>query len=234
MTLNQKTERKKTMSNTENSLYVKKARGLAQCELFLMKSEAGKLEALVYNTTGLNDCPPRKYDPMDAKVLAQKTKSDVVWKNPRRFWMMDHLTISLVGEPRDFDGLPFNFVAKMQMPVGFDPKKDQSSQAYTPMKIHRVSKYEFLKGLPVFLLRSPDGHTWVMQTYTNHIDRSLTEAELPNLAQRLKLADGWQFKMKMLDRNLTITTNGLAHIVPDDLANMYQGCIDNVHNFDPW
>jgi hypothetical protein len=234
MTLNQKTERRKTMSNTENSLYVEKARGLAQCELFLMKSEAGKLEALVYNTTGLNDCPPRKYDPMDAKVLAQKTKSDVVWKNPRRFWMMDHLTFSLVGEPRDFEGLSFNFVAKMQMPEGFDPKKDQSSQAYTPMKIHRVTKYEYQMGLPVFLLRSPEGHTWVMQTYTNHIDHSLTEADLPNLAQRLKLADGWQFKMKMLDRNLTITTNGLANIVPDDLANMYQGCIDNVHNFDPW
>ena len=47
-----------TMSNPENSLYVEKARGLAQCELFLMKTEAGKMEALVYNTTGLNDCPP--------------------------------------------------------------------------------------------------------------------------------------------------------------------------------
>ena len=39
-----------------------------------MKNEAGKLEALVYNTTGLNDCPPAKYDPMDAKELAQKTQ----------------------------------------------------------------------------------------------------------------------------------------------------------------
>ncbi len=57
------------MSNTQNSVYVEKARGYAQCEIFLMKNEAGKLEALVYNTTGLNDCPPAKYDPMDAKVL---------------------------------------------------------------------------------------------------------------------------------------------------------------------
>ena len=84
------------------------------------------------------------------------------------------------------------------------------------------------------MLRSPDGHTWVMQTYTNHVDRSLTEADLPNLGQRLKLADGWQFKAKILDRNLIINTTGLANIVPDDLANMYQGCIDGVHNFDPW
>ena len=222
------------MSKPENSIYVEKARGLAQCELFLMQSEAGKLEALVYNTTGLNDCPPRKYDPMDAKVLAQKTQSDVVWKNPRRFWMMDHLTFSLVGEPRDFDGLPFNFVAKMQMPAGFDASKDQSAHAYVPMKIHRVTTYEYLKGKLVFLLQSPDGHTWVMQTYTNHVDHSLKEADLPNLGQRLKLPDGWQFKAKVLDRNLIINTTGLANIVPDNLANMYQGCIDKVHNFDPW
>ena len=223
-----------TMSNPENSLYVDKARGLAQCELFLMKTEAGKMEALVYNTTGLNDCPPGQYNPMDAKVLAQQTKSDVVWKNPRRFWMMDHLTIALAGKPREFYGLPFNFVAKMQMPAGFDTTKDQSSQAYNPMKIHRVTKYEFLKGRMVFLLRSPDGHTWVMQTYTNHVDRSLTEATLPNMGQKLKLPKGWQYKAKVLDRNLIINTTGLANIVPDDLANMYQGCIDNVNNFDPW
>lgn len=223
-----------TMSNPENSLYVEKARGLAQCEIFLMKTEAGKLEALVYNTTGLNDCPPGRYDPMDAKELAQQTKSDVVWKNPRRFWMMDHLTIALAGKPREFYGLPFHFVAKMQMPAGFDTTKDQSSQAYNPMKIHRVTKYEFLKGRLVFMLRSPDGHTWVMQTYTNHVDRSLTEATLPNMGQKLKLPKGWQFKAKVLDRNLIINTTGLANVVPDDLANMYQGCIGDVHNFDPW
>ncbi len=73
-----------------------------------------------------------------------------------------------------------------------------------------------------------------MQTYTNHVDRALTEADLPNLAQRLKLGEGWQFKAKTLDRNLIIDTTGLARIVADDLANMYQGCIDNVCTFGPW
>ncbi len=84
------------------------------------------------------------------------------------------------------------------------------------------------------MLRSPDGHTFVMQTYTNHVDRTLTEADLPNLDQRLKPGEGWEFKSKTLERNLVIDTTGLAHIVADDLANMYQGCIDNVCNFDPW
>lgn len=73
-----------------------------------------------------------------------------------------------------------------------------------------------------------------MQTFTDHVDHDPTEAELPGMAARLALPDGWEYKAKTLDQDLTITTNGLANIVPDDLANMYQGCIDDVNNFDPW
>jgi hypothetical protein len=211
-----------------------KARYFGQCEIFLLKGKPGSYEALVYNTTPLNDCPPAKFDPIDPKALAQKTGSDLAWKNPRRFWTMDRLTIELVGEPREFDGLMFNFVAKMTMPPKFTPGGGQAGFAYQPTQIRRNSKYEFSKGQQVFLLQSPDGKTWVMQTYTTHTDHALTAADLPNLAQRLKPPVGWQFKAKTLDRDLTITTTGLANIVPDNLENMYQGCIDGVCDFDPW
>jgi hypothetical protein len=216
------------------SATVEKARGYGQCEIFLMKKQDGKLEALVYNTTGLNECPPAKFDPINAEKLAQETASDVAWKNPRRFWMMDRLTVALVGEAREFDGLPFNFVAKMEMPPGFTPGKGQAGFAFKPTKIQRVTKYEFTKGNMVFMLRSPDKHTWVMQTYTTHTDPTLTEAALPTLGKRLKLPKGWSFKATKLDKDLVINTNGLANIVPDNLENMYQGCINNVCNFDPW
>ena len=73
-----------------------------------------------------------------------------------------------------------------------------------------------------------------MQTFTNHVDHELTESGLPDLAARLTLPDGWTFKAKTLGQDLIIDTNGVAHIVSDDLANMYQGCIDGVATFDPW
>ena len=73
-----------------------------------------------------------------------------------------------------------------------------------------------------------------MQTYTTHTDPTLTEADLPTLGKRLKLPKGWSFKAMKLDKDLVIVTNGLANIVPDNLENMYQGCINNVCNFDPW
>ncbi len=221
-------------AQAEKPLHVGEIRGLGQCEIFLMKGQPAGLEALVYNTTGLNDCPSATFDPIDATVLAKATGSDSVWKNPRRHWMMDSLTVSLIGEPRSFDGLAFNFMARMQMPTGFDVAQGQSSFSYRPTQIRRDSRYEFLKGKPVFLLRSPDGRTWVMQTYTTHKDSSLTEEGLSKLADRLKLPEGWEFKAKTLDRDLVIDTKGLANIVPDDLENMYQGCVDGVCSFDPW
>jgi hypothetical protein len=124
---------------------------------------------------------------------------------------------------------------KMQMPANFSPEAGgQAALMYRPGQIHRVSKYEFTSGKPVSLLRSPEGVTWVQQTYTDHKASDLTEADLPNLGGRLNLGEGWEFQSKTLDRDLVLDTNGLAHIVADDLENMYQGCTADVANYDPW
>ena len=45
------------------------ARGFGQCEIFLMKKQGDRLEALVYNTTPLNDCPPARFDAMNAEKI---------------------------------------------------------------------------------------------------------------------------------------------------------------------
>jgi hypothetical protein len=222
------------MAITDSALRVDDLRGYAQGEIFLLKRADGHLDAEVFNTTGFGPVPADKFDAIDVQRLAADTGSDLAWKNPRRFWMMDAATVNLVGEPRELQGLMFNLMARMQMPVGFDPGRDQSAMAYQPAKIRRVTKYEFRSGRPVFLLRSPQGITWVMQTFTDHIDNDLCESDLPGLAARLALPEGWQYKAVTLRQDLSITTNGVANIVPDNLANMYQGCVEGVNNFDPW
>jgi hypothetical protein len=222
------------MAVTGTTLRVDNLRGYAQGEIFLLKKAGEQLEATVYNSTGFGPVPAAEFDAIDVDRLAVETGADLAWKNPRRFWMMDAATVSLAGEPREMQGLMFNLMARMQMPPGFDPGQDQSAMAYHPAKIRRVSTYEFRSGRPVFLLRSPEQITWVMQTFTDHIDHDLREAGLPGLAARLALPDGWQYQAVTLGQDLTITTSGVANIVPDRLANMYQGCVDGVNNFDPW
>jgi len=221
-------------SSIKKLLHLEKTRGHGQCEILLINKDSGILNAQVYNTTGLNNCPPDQFDQIALKQLAQETGAYMVWKNPRRVWVVDNLTLSLIGEPRVFGGLQFNYIANMQMPPGFVPSTGQSAYAYQPLKIPRVCRFEYLKGSEVYMLRSPDGHTWVMQTYTSHNDLNLSIADLPQLAGKLTLPAGWHFKAKTLDRDLIIDTKGIANVVPDDLENMYQGCIDDASNFDPW
>lgn len=79
-----------------------------------------------------------------------------------------------------------------------------------------------------------DAVTWVIQTFTAAKAPDLTEDGLTALGDRLALPSGWQYRTVTLDRDLVITTTGTANVVPDDLANMYQGLIDGVGNFDPW
>lgn len=209
-------------------------RAYPQGELFFLTQANEGFDALVYNTTGRGPCPDEEFAAIDVEALAAEHGCDLVWRNPRRFWMMDVLTIDLVGEPATFGGVRFNLVAKMHMPAGFDPGKDQSAFAYRRTQIHRVNVYEFTAGRPVFLLRDPDDVTWVMQTFTNHVAHDLTEGDLPDLGNRLELPAGWAFQTVILPEDLSITTTGVADILPDGLANMYQGLIGGVGNFDPW
>jgi hypothetical protein len=218
----------------DRSLRVDDTRAYAQGEIFLLTRAGEHIDALVYNTTGFGPCPATEFAAIAVEQVATDTGSDLAWKNPRRFWMMDALQVKIIGEPRELGGVKFNFMAKMQMPADFDFNQDQSARAYRPTQIRRISTYEFRRGRPVFLLRSPDGITWVMQTFTDHVDHTLTEPELPGLGSRLNLAEGWRFKTVTLDRDLTLDTNGLANIVPDNLSNMYQGCVDGVNSYDPW
>ena len=216
------------------TIRVEGLRASPQGEQFFLTKAGDGWDALVYNTTGRGPCPEEAFAAIDVEQLAAEHGCDLVWKNPRRFWMMDVLTIDLVGEPATFGGVPFNLVARMRMPAGFDPGKDQSAFAYRPTQIHRVNVYEFLAGRPVQLLRDPDDVTWVMQTFTNHVAHDLTEDGLGDLGGRLELPAGWQFRTVTLSQDLAITTTGVANILPDDLANMYQGLIDGVGNVDPW
>ncbi len=222
------------MTISGSSLREEHLRGYAQGEIFLLKKARHHFKAKVYDTTGFGPVRAAEFDAIDVERLAADTRSELAWKDPRRFWTVDAATIVLAGQSRELQGLMFNLVAKMRLPVTFDPPRDQSALAYQPMQIRRAGEYEFLAGRPVFLLRSPQGITWVMQAFTDHIDHDLRTADLPDLAARLALPEGWQYNAVTPGKELTITTRGLASIVQDDLANVYQGCVDGVSSFDPW
>ena len=68
----------------------------------------------------------------------------------------------------------------------------------------------------------PDGQRWVMQTWSQTIDKNLTLDDLPGLANRLTLPNGWSYRARTLSSPLRVdTTTRDAHVIQDDLANSY-------------
>jgi hypothetical protein len=68
---------------------------------------------------------------------------------------------------------------------------------------------------------------WIMQAYSSIVDPNLTYDGLQTLDQKLKLAPGWKYRVKILDQDLTIrAVNGIAHITQDELQNTYDACFE--------
>jgi len=60
---------------------------------------------------------------------------------------------------------------------------------------------------------------------------------LAQLGSKLKLPAGWKFEAKTLNKELTIEpgkSGGAAHIIRDELHNVYEGCgFDATCNYVP-
>jgi hypothetical protein len=165
---------------------------------------------------------------IDPKTLAAELGAAFVYMNPtpqtaRRHWVMDQLWLFKVGETVDFHGVLATWAASMSPELMKGMLKDD----FVPGEIHRDTKYLYAKGNKVFLLRSPDGKTWVMQSYTTEVDTDLSYDQLSTLASKLKLPEGFKFEIKTLTKDLTIDprkANDVAHLVRDNLHDIYAGC----------
>ncbi|MGO9019604.1 MAG: hypothetical protein ACLQVJ_14770 [Syntrophobacteraceae bacterium] len=217
-------------SPATHTVHLEQAHGYPFCEILLIQGKPPDIAAQVYNTSGASDCPPDKFEAIDPKALAEKLHVDAVFKNARRFWMMDRMWLYTGRETRDFDGVKATWMATLPIKGALSSLGGEKRfPAYAPSEIQRVSKYEYLKGTKVFLIVMPDGHTWVMQTYTKVVDPTLSEADLPNLASKLKnLPAGWKFMVKTLDKDLIIVppaeSNHMAHVMADEFDDVYEGC----------
>jgi hypothetical protein len=80
-----------------------------------------------------------------------------------------------------------------------------------------------MKGKNVYELISPDGHVYVMQSYSEEIDKNLNKEGLQTLGIRLKLQKVGKYQVRRLDGDPVVqSVGGIAHVIQDDLQNSYQ------------
>ena len=95
---------------------------------------------------------------------------------------------------------------------------------FTPLKVSGVVYFLYNPGHRVYQLKSPDGRTYTMTTFSNLINSSLTLDGLMNLAPSLELPSGWTFSTQVLDKQISIRSRvslDEAEYVLDNMGNFY-------------
>jgi hypothetical protein len=194
-------------------------RGARYCEFFVVERNAGELRGKVYNTLGLNDCPGDLWSAADTDRLKTALGALAVTRNGPRYFMMDGLaTQSAATEVVTLEGLTMRLVAVVRIA----PSQLADHKPYVETTIERTTEYTFLSGKPVYELVPPVGPGYVMQSYAQIVDDSLTIASLAGLADRLHLPDGWSYRVRTLEQNLVLRTSSVITVIQDDLENTYQ------------
>ena len=186
-------------------------------EVLLVRMNENGPEATVYNTFPLNDCPAELWGALDGAAIAKDNGAVGALLNGPRYWLMSGIE-KKAGSPQptaSFGGIEMIEQATVQL-------SSTNPQPYSVNKVDRKAIFTFDAGRPVFELIDPEGKRWVMQTWSQVADKELALDDLPDLASRLTLPEGWSYQTRTLTSPLVVdTTEREAHVLQDELTNSY-------------
>jgi hypothetical protein len=194
-------------------------RGVRYGEVLAMFLRDTGLEAEVYGTQMLNDCPQELWETLNADEIAKDMGAVFAKLNGPRYWLLDGLGSKVaVVDPvfKDFNGIQMRRIATI--PIG----ADFAAGPYTIRNVNRGAVFFFDAGKTVYELVDPDGRALVMQARCIGIDPNMTEESLANLGERLALPEGWSYRTRVLETELVVDTSAtLATVVQDEFENTY-------------
>ncbi len=206
------------MAGSATPRLISDLRGVRYGEVIAVFLKDSGLEAEVFGTQMLNDCPQDLWETLEADVIATEMGALAVKLNGPRHWMIDGLgTKVAVVDPvlRDFNGLSMRRIATIALDTpGVVP--------YTEVHVNRGAVFFFDAGSPVYELVSPEGLAYVMQALCLGVDPTISEALLPTLGDRLSPPPGWTYRSRILEEELVVdTTATIATVLQDEFENSY-------------
>jgi hypothetical protein len=196
-------------------------RGVRYGEVLLVHTDGTSFLAEVWNTMGLNDCPPAEFEALDADEVAANSAALFAIKNGPRHWTLDAIEgggradapTSKFGTLEMWRAATIDFGSELPAPG-----------AYVERGVARDTVFEWAASTPLHELRSPDGAVYVMQALSHAVDADQSLDSLGALDGRLALPAGWTFSTRRQDAALRLLSDvrGVATVVQDELANTYQ------------
>ena len=207
------------MTESAPQRHIDHMRGVRYGEVLAVFLRDAGLEAEVYGTQMLNDCPQELWETLDADAIAKDMGAVFVKLNGPRYWLLDGLGSKVaVIDPvfKDFNGIQMRRIATI--PLG----ADFAAGPYVARSVNRGAVFFFDAGKTVYELVDPDGRPFVLQARCVGVDPGMTEESLATLGDRLSLPEGWSYRTRVLDSELVIDTSAtLATVVQDEFENTY-------------
>lgn len=190
------------------------------CEIVPITLTFGGLKAQVFNTIGYGDCPEADWKTITESELRKRFGAVSVILNGPRHFIMDKIMpkgATARGEVITVNGITLESRADLSLSLF-----ELLDKPYGEHTVDRETVYRFDAGKPTFQLTAADGAVYVMQSYAQIVDPTLTYDALPGLGAKLKLPKGWTYKTVTPDTPLILTAKGKAIVIQDDLKNTYQ------------
>jgi hypothetical protein len=195
-------------------------RNARYCEIIPIVREGLRLKATVYNTLGLNDCPAAIWNAITEDAMKQRFDALTVLLNGPRYFIMDSIAAggaTKAGDTIEAGGLKLTERATIDLGL-----LDLLHRPYREQTINRDTRYTFKAGRPVFTLDADDGSRYVMQAFSQIVDKSLSYDDLATLGAKLKPPSGWRYSSTVLEKDLVLGAAGKATVIQDELENTYQ------------
>ena len=177
------------------------------------------LQAHVYGTQMINDCPQELWEQLDAEAIAKEMDAVLVKLNGPRYWVLDGLGSKAQPiEPimREFGGIMMRRIAVVKL------GNEAAQIPYTVRHVDRRAVFFFDAGSRVYELVDPGGIVYVMQARCVGVDPEMSEEALLTLGERLALPDGWTYRSRILAEELVVdTSDHLATVLQDEFENTY-------------
>lgn len=208
-----------------SSVSVNNLRNKRYCEILYGNWNVFSLNIKVFSTQGLNDCPESDWRRITKKAIADKYAASFVKLNGPRYWTIDGLeaageTVNHIRE--DFGGIEMNLRATLQIGPLTVLREFLGLNAYRAAPVARTTVWVYRAGSPVFELIAPSGEHYIMQSYSQIVDQSLSMTDLPSLEQKLELPKGWSYRSSLLTEDFRLVASGIAYVLQDSLLNSYQ------------
>jgi hypothetical protein len=193
-------------------------RGKRYCEVLLLSPTASGIEATVYNSFPMGDCPDDQWRELDGTAIAAEQGAALALLNGPRYWLMD----AVERDTSDVISAMFGDIEMNRYATVAITDPTTIGRSYSPQTVDRKSTFIFRAGQTIFQLTSDDGRRFVMQSWSQQVDATLGETGLVALGGQLDLPEGWTYEAVTLTADLVIGESGQpAQVLQDELLNSY-------------